>query len=171
MRDEDYTTQTLSETTATPGAPNFQSSRSTERKSDPLIRIAALRDRGSTDTRTLRGRKKTRVKLWESGNGKMCGWYVCIPRRVWAGGFALGWGGWQNDDGGRTEPKAVFFFFLLEGGKGWLINGFKPPGHTWVELPVLCSRVVSNWKFSVLFLKKKNKQTRKTLTKQKWGQT
>lgn len=61
MRDEEYATQTLSKTTFTPGASDFQLSHSTERKSASLIRIAVPWDRGSADTRSSKGEKTDTV--------------------------------------------------------------------------------------------------------------
>lgn len=83
------------------------------------IRIVGLRDRGPTDTRRSEGEQtegegerervceemlesETVGKRWRLNVGLVCTY-------SWVGGgFALGWGGWQNDDGGRSEPKAVF---------------------------------------------------------------
>lgn len=146
MWDEEDPTQTLSKTSLTPGASSFQSSHSTERKSDPQIRVSGLRDRGSTDTRSSKGGETE----WNGGKAATtkcaAGLYVLLGGcRIcaWMGRVTEWW--W-----GQDGAQSCFFFF--KGGKGWLINGFRPPGEMWFELPVLFSHIALNWMLHVLFL-------------------
>lgn len=110
-------TQTLSKTSLTPGASNFQSSHSAERKSDPLIRISGLQDRGSTDTRSSEGEKT------EWNGGKAATAKCAAGMYVFLGGCRFcAWMGrvtewWWGQDGAQS---CFFFFFFKVGRVDWL---------------------------------------------------
>lgn len=170
MRDEETHAHTcwLSSKTSTPHL-ELPTSRRHTRLNGSLIPDKDRRspwsgfNRHKTRRKKIEGVEKEReLKCWIMQlDKKMLTQYGCIPEKVGVcGGRGGGEGGLRMDGtsdrmmmGADQSPKLFF-----QGGKGWLINGFRPPGETLVELPVLFSCVASNCKkFHDLFLEKKMK--------------